>query len=135
MKLELDYFNLINDIKDIIYTRLRDTGHVATGAGLDSLETKYETDYVAVIGNFYLNYLQKGTPPHNVPYQAIYDWVKSKGIASDDKESRQIAGAITHSIRAKGTKAYQAGGENIWSEEVKDLLDNHLNEYMKYERL
>lgn len=125
MKIDIDYEAILNDIKDAIAESIESKGHSATGDGVDSLAVVMHEDYGAVVGNFYLKYLQTGTPPHNVPYDAIHEWAKSKGIISDDsKESRRISGAITTYIRQHGTKAYQNGGEDVWDSAVDKVLEN-----------
>lgn len=127
----LDLNRLMDDIKDVIAERLEETSHSATGNGIKSLEVSVEDDSGNVQGNFYLDYLQEGVKPRWIPWYALRDWAKSRGIITDDSyESRAIVGAIRKKIISEGTVSYRNGGEDIYSGSVVDLVDNHIQDYL-----
>ena len=61
------------------------------------------------------------------PIDPILEWVKAKGIVTDDKEARGTAWAIAKSISKNGTKNYTANAPNA----IEESLANNLNTYME----
>jgi hypothetical protein len=82
--------------------RLRDSSKVTnlaeiqkTGKGKGGYNTTYALD------------LHEGNPNPNVNFNDIYEWVKRKGIATDETGAYPIARVITEKIKRDGTKAYK----------------------------
>lgn len=132
----IDIEGLLNAIKDIIAENIVSKGHSASGNAIKSLEVKIDGDGGYVEGVFYMPYIEKGSKPKSIPYSKIHEWAKVKGIVKgDDTESRRISGAIAHSIIEKGTKAFQEGGIDVWSDEVDEFFNNNLNNYINIDKL
>lgn len=128
----LDLQSLLDDLKEVLVKSMEDSKHIASGKGVESLEVVINGDDGSVIGNFYLPYLQTGSNG-KPPYDVIHEWAKSRGIINDDSaESRKISGAITYTIRKKGTRAFQNGGEDIWNKNVDTFLKDNLEKYIKW---
>lgn len=75
-------------------------------------------------------FVEFGTRPHFPPLQPIIDWVKIKGISSDDDEAIEIARRIVKAIGRKGTEPRRPVGnafdrlkaDKIVEEEIHDEL-------------
>lgn len=61
---------------------------------------------IGVVGSplNYAEYVELGTRPHFPPIEPLIDWVKTKGIATDE-EAEQIAYRIARAIAVRGTLA------------------------------
>lgn len=127
----LDVSGLLFSIRDIIAENIVSKGHNATGKAIKSLDVVIDGDDGYIEGVAYLPYIEKGSKPNIISYSKIHEWAKAKGIINgDDTQSRRISGAIAHSIIQKGTKAFQEGGIDVWTDEIDAFLDEHLNEFI-----
>lgn len=85
--------------------------HEATGKLIDSLDyntiNNNQTASVLITMLDYGKYVNTGRKrgAAKVPIQALVDWIKQKGIESNDKKALGIAFAIQKSIDKKGTPA------------------------------
>jgi hypothetical protein len=100
---------LIGDfIVDQLVKVLDDQGHRNTGALQESLRpvVKAESGGYSIIiyGKDYAKYVDRGVPPGTWvnPY-ALAEWVEQKGIATGEKEIKNIAFAIRHKIFKEGS--------------------------------
>jgi hypothetical protein len=87
--------------------RLRDQGHVSSGKGLASLETKVipkgDDLVIQILGEDYLQFQETGRKKGTMPnIRALERWVKRKGIASDMKEVKRIAFGIALNMKKVG---------------------------------
>ena len=87
---------------------LLDQDHNATGEHIASMKftvSKSSSGYSLVFeSKEYNKYLDQGTKKGRfVPIQALIEWVEVKGIASGDKEVKNIAFAIRQKIFNEGT--------------------------------
>ena len=61
------------------------------------------------------------------PIDPIIDWLKRKGIVTDQKEARGTAFAIAKSISKKGTKNWKPNAPNA----IEEAINNNILEYYK----
>lgn len=108
-----------------------ETGSNASGLTMRSLEVStgglFGGTSGALLGSETFPKIEKGTSPGTpISFWQILKWVQYKGIASGDGAKR-AAGAITNSIRNKGTRTYQRGGRtDIYTDVVnnEDLIND-----------
>ena len=94
-------------ITKALVSRLKKQGHVATGKGINSLETKIRESgnglLIAIYGEDYLAYQETGRKAGKLPnIGALMKWVKQKGIASEMKEVKRISWAIAINMKKIG---------------------------------
>lgn len=112
----------LNDIAKFLETRVKaeflDQGHNNTGKGLNSIKVEFKTsaDMYSFIGfgEGYLNIVDSGVRPENIPYsrgsgarssrfiQALVTWIKQRAIATGDREALGIAFAIASKMKKEG---------------------------------
>lgn len=125
---------LIGDFMvDQLVKVLDDQGHRNTGALQESLRSKvtqsgggYE---ITIYGKDYAKYVDRGIPSGVWvnPY-ALAEWVEQKGIATGEKEIKNIAFAIRHKIfkegsPTKGSLRFSKSGKR--DEFIKVMLDEN----------
>jgi hypothetical protein len=126
---KVDLVPIVNDIKNIIAESIINSGHSATGAAVDSLKLEYGDDYIAIVGNSYINHLQTGTPPHKgkalspIANNLKDGWLQARGLPEE------LAYPIAKSIVTNGSQTYRKGGEDIWNSNVMNYLQDHMSEY------
>lgn len=90
-------------------TNLRRGRHVATSLLVNSGAVKEGADNTILAGfpTIYAYYLEFGRRAGKwPPFRFIYEWVRVRHMAADDKEARSIAFLIQRSIGTKGTKPH-----------------------------
>ncbi len=118
-------------LEGMIIEEIEEAKAVATSELKGSVDTKMD-QYGATTGPDapHAPFIEFGTRPHFPPLQPILDWVKVKGIASDEDEALEIAIRIVKSIGKKGTeprrvvgKAFaRLKGDKIVEKEIHDEL-------------
>lgn len=102
---------IANELESLItkalVSRLKKQGHVATGKGVNSLETKIRESgsglLIAIFGEDYLAYQETGRKAGKMPpIKDLMKWVKAKGIASEAKEVKRISWAIAINMKKIG---------------------------------
>jgi hypothetical protein len=133
-----------DELKKNLIQELRRTKAIASGELLKSIQfdVKQTSDGGAIItlnGNDYITYVDKGRKPGKyAPTSALKEWIKTKGIATDDGKVTAIAYAINNKIKRQGIKprpvlerAYSNGlpmYNKIIDDNLNEDLDNYLNE-------
>jgi hypothetical protein len=133
-----------DELKKNLIQELRRTKAIASGELLKSIQfdVKQTSDGGAIItlnGNDYITYVDKGRKPGKyAPTSALKEWIKTKGIATDDGKVTAIAYAINNKIKRQGIKprpvlerAYSNGlpmYDKIIDDNLNEDLDNYLNE-------
>ena len=89
-------------------TRLRRNKSIATGLLINSGAVKTKGEQVlAGFPTLYAYYTEFGRRAGKFPpFRYIYEWVRVKHFATDDKEAKSIAYAVQKSIGKKGTKPH-----------------------------
>ena len=127
-------------ITKALVARLKTQGHVATGKGINSIETKIRQAgdglIIAIMGEDYMAYQETGRKAGSFPpIKALEAWVKRKGLASEAKEVKSIAFAIGRNMKRIGM--HSRGGRIDMSkrhfitktlEGGKNVIDKHLFE-------
>jgi len=119
MEIPNDIQNQLKDIVlDAIIKEFIDKGHNLTGKGIKSLEAQISSDLVGVtisiLGESYMAIQNEGRarggkmPPLNV----LMDWVKRRGIASEEKKVKGIAFAIGMNMKRIGMHSDGASGKS-----------------------
>lgn len=101
----------------------------ATGEWLENIEIEARDDKGTITARHYTEYLTKGRPPSESipPISAIKKWVEAK-FKKNGKQAEQIAWAVAHKIKNKGTKWYK---EEDGSPLVKILESPEVIEYIQ----
>lgn len=94
-------------ITKAVKARLQKQGHVATGKGLNSIETRVKERgqglVIEILGEDYLAYQETGRKAGTLPnIGALEKWVKQKRLASEAKEVKRIAWAIGINMKRIG---------------------------------
>ena len=102
-----DVEQLGEDLVKALREELLMQGHKATGKLSESFKSKVSMSGDSIIltieGEDYGKYVDSGRRAGKMPpIQAIFNWVKTKGIASADKKARSIAFAIATAIAREG---------------------------------
>ena len=102
-----DVEQLGEDLVIALREELLKQGHKATGKLSESFKSKVsmtgDNIILTIEGLDYGKYVDSGRRPgKRPPIQAIFNWVKTKGIASADKKARSIAFAIATAIAREG---------------------------------
>lgn len=86
-----------------------------------------DTIHGQVLTTPYFKYIEAGSGPGKRGtwfFHVIHKWARHKHIISGDTPAdRRISGAIAHSIEQHGTKAWQEGGQDVFTSEVDARLD------------
>jgi hypothetical protein len=137
------YKELGDELKKTLIQELRRSKVVASGDLLKSIQFTVEaTEDGAIVnlnGNDYITYVDKGRKPGKyAPTSALKEWIKAKGIATDEAKVSSIAFAINNKIKRQGIKprpvletAYNTGlpmFNKIIDENLEKDLDKYLNE-------
>lgn len=102
---------ITGSIDSIVIDQLKQQKHEGSGKAIASIQTEVKEDLIAprlvTYGEDYLMYVDRGRPAwtKKVPISALLQFIKSKGIATDDKKARSIAFAMQISIYKKGIPA------------------------------
>lgn len=137
-------------LKGRIVEQLKATGTTVTGATAQSLEASIsqvgEGVEAYLLGRPAFSTVEKGRGPGGVPsniIEIIKKWIKDKGISVnqipykrepsenwqpkysvEERSLNMAAGAISHTIAAKGTKLYREGGRNdIYTPFIDEFLE------------
>ena len=137
------YQALGDELKKNLIQELRRTKAIASGDLLKSIQfdVKATADgaVVSLNGNNYITYIDKGRKPGKyAPTSALRQWIKAKGIATENTKVNAIAFAINNKIKREGIKprpvlerAYSNGlpmYDKIIDENLNQDLDVYLNE-------
>jgi len=92
-------------LESFIIEEIDAAGAVATSELKASVDTE-PTELGAITGADapHAPFIEFGTRPHMPPIQPIEDWVRIKGLASDDEEVEEIAMDIAWTIYKYGTE-------------------------------
>jgi hypothetical protein len=97
-------------------TELEQQGHRASKSGsiIDGLRfTTSDTELKITTDKAYAAVLNDGAKPHFPNTDAIEDWVRKKGFASDEKEVKRIAYAVALRISKEGTPTKESYSPSI----------------------
>lgn len=119
-------------IVDAIGDDMRKKKRIATGNTLKSITTSVTTDNDVVRGVVmvpnHFPYVEAGSAPKPRGtwfYRVIHRWAKAKHIISGDTwRSKRISGAIARTIIESGTRAWQMGGEDVFSTDVRHIVED-----------
>lgn len=121
---------------------ISEQGHVASGKLISSLETKYIIDEkvieVQILFEDYGQYVDRGrrSETKRVPISALEEWIRIKGIASEDKEVRSIAFAIQRKIFKEGIptrnslKFSSTGKRTDWFNDVVNENEKNIEDLL-----
>lgn len=131
-----------DELKKNLIQELRRTKAIASGDLLKSIkfDVKPTDDGGAVVtlnGNDYITYVDKGRKPGKyAPTSALRQWIKAKGIATDDAKVTAVAFAINNKIKRQGIKprpvlerAY-SNGLPMYDKIIDDNLNKDLDTYL-----
>jgi hypothetical protein len=104
------YKDLGDELKKSLIQELRRTKAIASGDLLKSVNFTVEMTPVGAVislnGNDYITYVDEGRKPGRyAPTSALKQWIKAKGIATDEAKVSSIAFAINNKIKRQGIKA------------------------------
>lgn len=134
-------------LKEELTANLLQQGHKATNELINSIEMKVnrEMNFISLDGMFlfYGRNVDQGRRPgvKRVPLDALIEWVKQKGFATEAKKVKGIAFAIQKTIFEKGISTPQSWrGEETknWmtdvlernTDDIADLLSNEIEKQM-----
>ena len=135
------YKELGDELKKNLIQELRRTKVIASGDLLKSIQFTVEpTDdggIVVLNGNDYITYIDKGRKPGKyAPTSALKEWIRAKGIATDEAKVTAIAFAINNKIKKKGIKARPVlettFNQNLplYNKIIDDNLNKDLDKYL-----
>jgi hypothetical protein len=135
------YKELGDELKKNLIQELRRTKAIASGDLLKSIQFTVEpTEDGAIVnlnGNDYITYIDKGRKPGKyAPTSALKEWIKAKGIATDEAKVTAIAFAINNKIKKKGIKARPVlettFNQNLplYNKIIDDNLNKDLDKYL-----
>lgn len=136
------YKALGDELKKNLIQELRRTKAIASGDLLKSVNfTVQLTPQGAVInlnGNDYITYVDEGRKPGKyAPVSALKQWVKAKGIATDDAKVTAVAFAINTKIKRQGIKARpileKTFDQNLplYDKIIDEVLNKDLDKYLQ----
>lgn len=135
------YQALGDELKKNLIQELRRTKAIASGDLLKSIQFDVKaTDDGAVVtlnGNNYITYVDKGRKPGKyAPTSALRQWIKAKGIATENAKVTAVAFAINNKIKREGIKprpvlerAY-SNGLPMYDKIIDDNLNEDLDAYL-----
>jgi transcriptional regulator GlxA family with amidase domain len=92
-------------LKGVVVEKIRETNAVASGQLAASVGVSLVPDGALVtVDAPHAGFVEEGTRPHRPPLQPLIDWVKTKGLARDDRQARSIAFAVQRAIALRGTR-------------------------------
>lgn len=136
------YQALGDELKKNLIQELRRTKAIASGDLLKSINfTVQFTPKGAVInlnGNDYITYIDEGRKPGKyAKISPLKQWVKAKGIATDDAKVTAIAFAINNKIKREGIKARpileKTFDQNLplYDKIIDEVLNKDLDKYLQ----
>jgi hypothetical protein len=136
------YKALGDELKKNLIQELRRTKAIASGDLLKSVNfTVQLTPQGAVInlnGNDYITYVDEGRKPGKyAPVSALKQWIKAKGIATDDAKVTAVAFAINTKIKRQGIKARpileKTFDQNLplYDKIIDEVLNKDLDKYLQ----
>ena len=136
------YTAIGSELKKNLILEMRRTGSIATGSLLNSLQMEVTkcadgNAVVSIAANDYITNIEEGRKPGKyAPISPLKEWIKAKGIATDDKKVTSIAFAINNKIKKEGIKprpilekAYTSGLP-MYDTIITDVLNNDLDKYL-----
>ena len=135
------YEALGDELKKNLIQELRRTKAIASGDLINSLKITIEkTDDGGVIslnGNDYIIYIDKGRKPGKyAPLSPLKQWIRNKGIATDEKKVTALAFAINTKIKKQGIKPRpildRSFDQNLplYDKIVGDILNKDLDKFL-----
>jgi hypothetical protein len=136
------YKDLGDELKKSLIQELRRTKAIASGDLLKSVNFTIEMTPVGAVislnGNDYITYVDEGRKPGKyAPTSALKQWIKAKGIATDEAKVSAIAFAINNKIKRQGIKArpiLNAAFEQklpLYDKIIDDVLNKDLDIYLQ----
>ena len=115
-------------IKDQLVKVLDDQGHRATGTLQDTMRSEVKSSgkgyEITIYGKDYAKYVELGVPKGTwVSVDALAEWVHVKGIASGEREIKNIAFAIQRKIFDKGSIQFREKKKGF----IQVVLDENAN--------
>ena len=110
-----------NNIAIDLVRKHKELGMKASGAWIQSLETKITQSKASILAEDYTQYLVSGRPPSDKfpPIDEIKKWIKAKSIQSDIPIN-SLAFLIARKIRNQGTKYFIQGGTDLIDAVITD---------------
>ena len=105
----LDFTNIENMIIKALQTELIGQGHKASGELITTMEGRTmelpDSVVIEILMQDYSQYVNDGRKAggKKVPISVLVDWIERKGIASGDKDVKNLAFAIQMSIFKEGS--------------------------------
>lgn len=136
---------LTNDMgrvmKNALIDQLKTSGKVSTGKLINSLQLNVvngvEGPMIELAGNSYYAVIENGRKPGKyTPISPLKEWIRSKGIETDDAKITARAFAISNSIKRKGIKATPLTDKTfnqslpLFDRIIDDVMGRELNNYI-----
>lgn len=121
--------NGLNDIGQFVIEELAKEiikqDHSNTGKLIESLDYKVANNVVEVFMNDYGRYVNTGRKrgAKKVPISALVEWIKQRGIASNNKKAIGIAFAIQKTIEKQGSPTTNSRKKGKRVEFVDDTIE------------
>lgn len=128
-------------MKNALVDQLRQNGKVSTGKLINSLQINVVNGIngpvVELAGNSYYAVIEDGRKPGKfAPISPLKEWIKARGIETDDAKITSRAFAISNSIKRKGIKATPLT-ENTFNQAlplfdriIDDVMGRELDNYL-----
>ena len=120
-------------MKNALVQQLRDSGKVSTGKLINSLQYNVvmgvDGPILELEGNSYYATIEKGRKPGKyVPISPLKEWIKAKGIETNEGKITARAYAISNAIKRKGIKASPLTDNTF--KQALPLIDRIIDEAM-----
>jgi hypothetical protein len=117
---------------------------VSTGSLINSIKIDIDananTPSVSIDGNAYYAVIEEGRKPGKyVPISPLKEWIKAKGIETDDAKITARAFAISNAIKKKGIKANPITEKTfkqalpLFDRIINQVMDKDLDKYLEQE--
>jgi len=144
-----DVFTIPNELstelgrvmKNALVDQLRASGKVSTGKLINSLQINVvpgiDGPVIELAGNSYYAVIEDGRKPGKyAPISPLKQWIKAKGIESDEGKITARAYAISNSIKRKGIKATPLTDNTfnqslpLFDRIIDDVMGRELDNYL-----
>ena len=115
------------DLKRTIKKGFVDKNINASGRASNSLRADITETSYTLYGAEYIKYIDKGRGRGGVPknfIETLLQWLKDKGLSTNEKEDKRRAGGIAYNIRTKGSSKRR--GSRPETQVIEDSLNDTL---------
>ena len=120
------------ELKAEIRKGFKDKGINASGRAANSLRADITETSYTLYGAEHILYIDKGRGAGGIPrnfHSVLLQWLKDKGLSTNEKEDRKRAGAIAYNIRTKGSSKRR--GSRPETQVIEDSLNDTLPDLFK----